>query len=92
MAHVHGDPHEMKQFAAALHRFSDQIEAEVRRIDARSRAVGESWNDGEYRKFMREWESTLVSLKRFLKEAPRYEQHVLRKAADLEAYLNSGRG
>ena len=89
MSQVHGNPQEMRNFARALRQFASQLEGEVRRIDGQSRAVGQSWNDAEYRKFMQEWQQATAALKRFLGEVPRYEQHVNRKAEALEQYINS---
>jgi uncharacterized protein YukE len=90
MSQVHGNPEAMRQFAQALRRFTSQLDSEVKRIDAQSRAVGETWNDGEYQKFMNEWQQTLAAIKRFIREAPKYDQHVMRKANDLEKYLQGG--
>ena len=89
MTQVHGNPKEMRRFSKALHQFASQLETEVRRIDGHSREVGQYWNDNEYRKFIQEWEQTFIVLKRFLRDAPKYENHVNKKAADLEAYLGS---
>lgn len=90
MSQVKGNPQEMRKFASALRRFSSQLESEVKRIDAQSRSVGETWNDSEYRKFIQEWSQMMATVKRFVREAPKYERHVTKKAADLEAYLRSG--
>lgn len=90
MSQVRGNPQEMRKFAAALRRFTQQLETEVKRIDAQTRSVGQTWNDNEYHKFMQDWEQMLSGIKRFVNEAPRYERHVTKKAADLEAYLRSG--
>lgn len=90
MAQVHGNPEEMRRFAAALHKFTEDLNASTRRIDGASRAVGSSWNDSEYRKFMQEWQQTLQSLRRFLADAPKYEKYVLNKATALENYLRGG--
>ena len=52
--------------------------------------MGGAWNDQEYRKFMQEWQQVVQSMRRFISEAPRYEQHVVKKAQALEAYLKQG--
>ena len=90
MAQVHGDPAEMRRFAASLRKFAADLESSTKRIDHASKAVGSSWNDHEYRKFMQEWLRTLQSLRRFIGEAPKYEKYVIKKAQALEEYSRKG--
>jgi len=90
MAQVHGDPAEMRRFAASLRQFATDLDASSKRINHASKAVGSSWNDHEYRKFMQEWQRTLQSLHRFINEAPKYEKYVTKKAQALETYLRQG--
>lgn len=90
MAQVHGNPAEMRKFAASLRKFTQDLDSATRRIDQASKQVGSSWNDQEYRKFMQEWQQTVQGMRRFISEAPRYEQHVTKKAQALEAYLKQG--
>ena len=90
MTQVHGDPAEMRRFAASLKQFAADLDASTKRIDHASKAVGSSWNDNEYRKFMQEWQRTLQSLRRFISETPKYEKYVIRKAQVLEEYSHRG--
>lgn len=90
MAQVHGNPAEMRKFATALHKFTQELDNATKRIDQASKQVGNAWNDQEYRKFMQEWQQAVQGMRRFINEAPRYEQHVKKKAQALEAYLKQG--
>ena len=91
MAQVHGNPKDMLRFAVQLKQFTNDLQVATQRINSASHTVSSSWNDNEYRKFRQDWEKTLTELRRFISDAPRYEQHVRAKAQALEAYLNQNR-
>jgi len=88
MAIVRGNPEEMRRFAQSLRSFSTEMTSLIRRIDGQSKAIGQTWNDGQYQKFIQEWGQTSTSLKRFVDVAHKYETHVRKLADRLEEYLN----
>ena len=88
MAIVRGNPEEMRRFAQSLRSFSSEMTSLIRRIDGQSKAIGQTWSDGQYQKFIQEWGQTSTSLRRFVDVAQKYETHVRKLADRLEEYLN----
>jgi len=80
-------PDEIEQFARELQQFNAELAASMTRIQRRFHHLGESWRDGEQQKFARDFEQTMHVLRQFMQEAEAQAPLLMRKAAQLRAYL-----
>ncbi|MEW6230985.1 MAG: WXG100 family type VII secretion target [Chloroflexota bacterium] len=88
---VHGEPEELRRFAAALRQYRQILEQSTYGMEGRARQLGETWHDQEYQKFLQNWETTRRAVDRFLSVCDEYVSHVLIKAQRLDDYLRSGK-
>lgn len=81
-------PDEIEQFARELQRFNAELAASMIRIQRRFEHLGESWRDQEQQKFARDFEQTMRVLQQFMQAADTQAPLLMRKAAQLRAYLD----
>lgn len=82
-----GSPDEIEQFARDLQQFNAELAASMTRIQRRFQHLGESWRDQEQQKFARDFEQTMHVLQQFMRAAEAQTPLLIRKAAQLRAYL-----
>ncbi len=81
------DPDEVRRFANDLKRFSGQLDGQMRQLQGRLNALGQSWRDQEHQKFAAEFEDTMRVLARFVAATDRQVPFLMRKAEKAEEYL-----
>ncbi len=87
MAQAIVDPEQLRQFAAMLKRYSQQVrESTTSLLQAQGR-LAESWRDQEHHKFAEEFEDQLKLVHKLLEAADRHVPYLLKKAEIIEQYL-----
>lgn len=87
MAKAVADPDELRQFAAALKKFTDGLAEGMTSLNGRMNALGQTWRDQEHDKFLIEYQDTMRALARFKQTAEDHIPFLLRKADRIDEYL-----
>jgi len=83
------DPDELRQFARALKKFSNELKDRSSSMHHQLHALGSSWRDQEHKKFAEQFEQHLKVIERFSAATEQYVPFLLRKAEHIEEYLSS---
>ncbi len=87
MAQAIVDPEQLRQFAAMLKRYSQQVrESTTALLQAQGR-LAESWRDQEHHKFAEEFEEQLKLVHKLLEASDRHVPYLLKKAEIIDQYL-----
>lgn len=81
------DPDELRRFANDLKRFSSGLDQQMRQLQGRMNALGQTWRDQEQVKYAEEFEDTVRVLQRFIAATDRQVPFLMRKAEKAEEYL-----
>ena len=81
------DPAELRRFAGALRKFSDEVVAQMQMVQRQLAALSSTWRDQEQQKFAEEFEQQLGTFKRFAEATGEYVPYLIRKAERVEEYL-----
>lgn len=81
-------PEDVRQFAAQLQRFSEDLHAGLSSVQAGLDRVGETWRDQEHERFLQVFEETAQVLNRFLEAVDEHVPFLLRKADAAQAYID----
>lgn len=87
MAKAIVDPAELRRFAMDFKRFNNELETQLTGLHSRMVALGQSWRDQEYMKFMEDFESHMKLLGRSIESANQHIPFLMRKAERIEDYL-----
>lgn len=87
MAKAIVDPAELRRFALDFKRFNNELEGQVTGLHSRMVALGQSWRDQEYQKFVEDFEAHMKLLARSVEIANQHIPFLLRKAERIEDYL-----
>jgi uncharacterized protein YukE len=79
------DPAELRRFAGALRKFSDEVVAQM--VQRQLAGLSSTWRDQEQQKFAEEFEAQLSTFKRFAESTSEYVPYLIRKAERVEEYL-----
>ena len=82
-----GDPEQIRQFAAQLSRFSEELKQRGSGLSAQMNQLEQSWRDEQQRKFNHEFQDQLRQLSRLIQATQEHVPYLLRKAEQLDAYL-----
>ena len=80
-------PEEIRKFASELNRFNEDLKNNYTRTYGRFKQLGETWRDQEHKKFEKEFDTTIKSIKNFLAASEKYVPFLLRKAEAADEYL-----
>jgi uncharacterized protein YukE len=80
-------PEELERFAGSLRQFNGQLRDTTSRLVGQFNQLGDTWRDQEQQKFARQFEETMISLRRFMQAADEQIPFLLRKAEAARAYL-----
>jgi len=80
------DPAELRRFAGALRKFSDEVVAQMQMVQRQLAALGSTWRDQEHQKFAEEFEQQLIMFRRFAESTGEYVPYLIRKAERAEEY------
>ena len=81
------DPEQLRQFAAMLRRFSQQIRESTSALNQAQARLAESWRDQEHRKFSEEFDEQLRLVQRLIETSERHVPYLLKKAEIIDQYL-----
>ncbi len=81
------DPAEMRRFAADLHRFNTELQAQVSAMGSKMGSLNQTWKDQEQQKFQEEFENTMKVLVKFLRISEQHVPFLARKADRVEEYF-----
>jgi WXG100 family type VII secretion target len=83
------DPEELRQFARSLKKFNTELRDRLARLHHDLQGLGSSWRDQEHKKFTQEFEEHMKVIGRFLELTDKHVPYLLRKAEQIEQYLQS---
>ena len=81
------DPEQLRQFAAHLHRFSEEIKNLSSNLSGHMNQLEQTWRDEQQRKFADDFNSQMQQMGRLIKVSEEHVPYLLRKAAQIDAYL-----
>ena len=81
------DPAELRRFAGALRKFSDEVVAQMQMVQRQLAGLSSTWRDQEQQKFQEEFEQTVKVLQKFLKASEIHVPFLMRKADRIDEYL-----
>ncbi|MCR9295879.1 MAG: WXG100 family type VII secretion target [bacterium] len=87
MAQAVVDPEQLRQFAAMLKRYSQQIRESTATLTQAQARLAESWRDQEHRKFAEQFEEQLKAVQKLLEATDEHVPYLLKKAEIIEQYL-----
>jgi hypothetical protein len=70
-----------------LKHFNAGLQQGMTLLDARFKALGDSWQDQEHQRFAEEFSQTMRALKKFVEVSNEHTPFLLRKAQRIEDYL-----
>ena len=81
------DPQAVRQFARDLRRRADDLGRINGLTSAASVTMRDTWRDAKYDAFMRLLDEATLEIRQFCDYAARYAEHLDKKAAGVERYL-----
>ena len=81
------DPEQLRQFAAHLHRFSEEMKERSAGLASQMNQLEQTWRDEQQRKFAEEFTSQMRQMTRLIKSTEQHVPYLLRKAEQIDAYL-----
>ena len=87
MAQAIVDPEQLRQFAAMLKRYSQQVRESTSSLTQAQSRLADSWRDQEHRKFVDEFEEQVKLVNKLLEQTDQHVPYLLKKAEIIEQYL-----
>lgn len=87
MAQAIVDPEQLRQFAAMLKRYSQQVRESTAALTQAQARLADSWRDQEHRKFADEFEEQVKLVSQLLESTEQHIPYLLKKAEIIEQYL-----
>ena len=81
------DPEQLRQFAAHLHRFTEEMKERSTGLASQMNQLEQSWRDEQHRKFADEFTTQMQQMKRLIQTTEQHIPYLLRKAEQIDAYL-----
>ena len=81
------DPEQLRQFAAQLHRFAEEMKQRSSGLASQMNQLEQTWRDEQQRKFSEEFTAQLRQLSRLIQSTEQHVPYLLRKAEQIDAYL-----
>ncbi len=81
------DPEQLRQFAAHLHRFAEEMKQRSSGLASQMNQLEQTWRDEQQRKFSEEFTAQLRQLSRLIQSTEQHVPYLLRKAEQIDAYL-----
>jgi uncharacterized protein YukE len=81
------DPEQLRQFAAHLHRFAEELKQRSTGLATQMNQLEQTWRDEQQRKFAEEFNGQLRQLTRLIKSTEEHVPYLMRKAEQIDAYL-----
>lgn len=87
MAQAIVDPEQLRQFAAMLKRYSQQVRESTATLTQAQARLADSWRDQEHRKFADQFEEQVKLVNKLLEATDQHVPYLLKKAELIEQYL-----
>lgn len=81
------DPEQLRQFAAHLHRFTEELKERGTALASQMNQLEQTWRDEQQRKFQAEFAEQMRGLVRLIQATEQHVPYLLRKADQIDAYL-----
>lgn len=81
------DPEQLRQFAAHLHRFAEEMKQRSSGLASQMNQLEQTWRDEQQRKFSEEFIAQMRQLSRLIQSTEQHVPYLLRKAEQIDAYL-----
>ncbi|TWU41028.1 WXG100 family type VII secretion target [Novipirellula artificiosorum] len=81
------DPEQLRQFAASLHRFSEEMKQSTTALGSQMNQLEQTWRDEQQRKFAEEFTMQMRQLSRLIQATEQHVPYLMRKAEQIDAYL-----
>lgn len=81
------DPEQLRQFAAMLQRFNQNLRESTASLSQAQARLNESWRDQEQKKFSEEFEQQVKLVQKLLDTTEQHIPYLARKAEIIEQYL-----
>ncbi|TWU38755.1 hypothetical protein Q31b_38330 [Novipirellula aureliae] len=81
------DPDQLRQFAAQLHRFSEEMKQSTTALASQMNQLEQTWRDEQQRKFTEEFTQQMRQLSRLIQTTEQHVPYLMRKAEQIDAYL-----
>ncbi|EMI56571.1 hypothetical protein RSSM_02044 [Rhodopirellula sallentina SM41] len=82
-----GDPDQIRQFAAQLSQFTEELRQRGSSLAAQMNQLEQTWRDEQQRKFSQDFQDQLRQLQRLVQATDQHVPYLLRKAEQLDQYL-----
>ncbi len=83
------DPDELRQFALKLRKFNVDLRDRLSSLNNDMSALSETWRDQEHQRFAEQFDEHLKLMARFLELSERHVPYLVRKADQIDEYLQS---
>ncbi|MCA9184028.1 MAG: WXG100 family type VII secretion target [Pirellulaceae bacterium] len=83
------DPEELRQFARSLHKFNTELRDRMSSLNNQLNALGTTWRDQEHKRFVQQFDEHVKIVARFLELSDRHVPYLVRKADQIDEYLQS---
>jgi uncharacterized protein YukE len=83
------DPDELRQFALKLRKFNIELRERLTSLTSDMTALSETWRDQEHERFAEQFDEHLKLMARFLELSERHVPYLVRKAEQIDDYLQS---
>ena len=83
------DPDELRQFAASLRRMQLAMRDQLSTVQHQLDALGATWRDQEHARFTELFSEHTRGMAKLTEESEAYIRYLLRKAEQIETYLQS---
>lgn len=81
------DPEQLRQFAAHLHRFSEEMKQRSAGLASQMNQLEQTWRDEQQRKFSEEFTLQMQQMARLIQTTEQHVPYLMRKAEQIDAYL-----
>jgi WXG100 family type VII secretion target len=81
------DPEQLRQFAAHLKRFSEELQQQSAGLAAQMNQLEQTWRDEQQRKFGQEFSEQMRQMAKLIQSTQQHVPYLLRKAEQIDAYL-----
>ena len=81
------DPEQLRQFAAHLKRFSEDLKQQSTGLASQMNQLEQTWRDEQQRKFGQEFGDQMRQLSKLIQTTEQHVPYLLRKAEQIDAYL-----
>lgn len=81
------DPEHLRQFAAHLHQFAEEMKQRSTGLASQMNQLEQTWRDEQQRKFSEEFTTQMRQLTRLIQSTEQHVPYLLRKAEQIDAYL-----